>query len=430
MCGNAGRAGAKVPDRRARNLNSKSRTDLVMRLTTLIATCLIALAAAFPAAAQQGLFAPKLIINNRAITQYEYEQRALFLKTLRIPGNPEEMALQGLTEDRLRMNAAEALGLRASEEQMTAGMEEFAARAKLSTEEFIKAIGEAGVEPQTYRDFIEAGIVWREVVRARFGPRAQVTDTEIDRAMALSSQRGGVRVLLSELVIPAPPGSEDDAMAQAIEIQNTIRNEADFSTAARTYSATPSAANGGRLDWMPLSNLPPSIAPIVLVLAPGEVSDPVSIGPAVALFQLRAIADTDQPQAETVAIDFAQFFLPNDDKATAEAARIRAEVDGCDDLYGIALGLPEDRLLRDTLPMAQIPADVALELAKLDEGESSTALTRGGNRVFLMLCGRTLQIEDGPSREDVRQRLINQRLAAYADGYLEELRADAIIREP
>ncbi len=44
---------------------------------------------------------------------------------------------------------------------------------------------------------------------------------------------------------------------------------------------------------MPLTNLPPLIAPFVLGLAPGEVSDPVQIPNGVALFQLRGVEETN-----------------------------------------------------------------------------------------------------------------------------------------
>jgi len=45
-----------------------------------------------------------------------------------------------------------------------------------------------------------------------------------------------------------------------------------------------------------------------------------------------------------------------------------------------------------------------------------------------MLCGRTTELPEG-GREEIRQALFTQRLESYASGYLEELRAGAIIRE-
>ena len=76
-----------------------------------------------------------------------------------------------------------------------------------------------------------------------------------------------------------------------------------------------------------------------------------------------------------------------------------------------------------------MPADIALELAKLDAGEVSTALTRsnGQTLVFLMLCGRSFDLSGAVSREGVALDLQNQRLATYAQGYLQQLRDEARI---
>jgi hypothetical protein len=58
-------------------------------------------------------------------------------------------------------------------------------------------------------------------------------------------------------------------------------------------------------------------------------------------------------------------------------------------------------------------------------------LRRGTARVFLMLCTRNVAIaENPPTPAAIRDQLINQLLAAFADSYMNELRAAAIIREP
>ena len=114
-----------------------------------------------------------------------------------------------------------------------------------------------------------------------------------------------------------------------------------------------------------------------------------------------------------------------------EAARIKAKVDTCDDLYGINIGKPEEQLERGAKKPGEIPQDVALELAKLDRYEVSTALTRsnGETLVFLMLCDSTLEIAADAERESIRAQLQNKRLESLSNGYLAELRADARIIE-
>ncbi len=404
-----------------------------MTLLRVFALVILGLGA-LPAAAQTNIFAPIARVNDRVVTQYELDQRILFFELLRAPGNIEELAMEQLIDERLQLDAAAGFGIVATDEQVALGMDEFAGRTNLSTEEFVQALERGGVAVETFQDFVRAGLVWREVVRGRFGPRAEVSDDEIDRAIELGSSAGGVRVLLSEIFLAADTPARREAAQRRAEELSQINTLPAFASAARQFSAAPSRGRGGRQDWIPVSNLPPPIRAQILTLAPGEVTDPIPVPNAIALFQLRDLEETDTPEAETVSVEFARYFIPGGrtESALAQARKIEAEIDTCDDLYGIAEKQPEERLLRDTLPVEEIQGDIALELAKLDENEVSTALTTGDGQVlvFLMLCGRTLAAGEDVDREAIRTNLRNQRLNSYAEGYLSELQADAIITYP
>ena len=108
-----------------------------------------------------------------------------------------------------------------------------------------------------------------------------------------------------------------------------------------------------------------------------------------------------------------------------------AQVDRCDDLYGIAKGEPDTNLERNDLAPKDIPSDIALELSKLDPGESSFALTRsnGQTLVLLTLCGRTpvLQEDQEIDRDAIAAQLRNQRLTALSDNLVDQLAAEATI---
>ena len=405
------------------------------KLRTLTFGLIAAISTAFvtvPAVAQSNLFAPVVRVNDRVITQFELGQRVQFFRLLRAPGDLDELALTRLIEERLQMEAAQRFGVTVGEAELAEGMEEFASRANLTAEQFIAALGNQGVAPETFQDFVRAGIAWRGVVQSQFGPRAQVSEAEVDRALALGDPANGVRVLISEIFLPADtPPRRAAAERRAVEISK-ITTIGAFAAAARRYSAAPSRGRGGRQDWLPVGNLPPALRGKVLTLAPGEVTEPITVPNAIALFQLRAIEETDAPANEAVSVEFARYFIPGGRSQSAlnEAAKLSANVDTCDDLYGVAAGQPEGRLLRDVLPIAEVGGDIAVELARLDDNEISTNLTTadGLNLVFLMLCGRTLALNEDTDREAIRQNLINQRLDSYASGLLSELRADAIIQ--
>ena len=405
-----------------------------MQLLSTLRALTVGVALTFGVApvAAQNMFAPVVKVNDSVVTAYELEQRIRMMTLLRAPGNIQELAREQLIDDRLRMQAARIAGVNPTPEEVLDGMTEFASRANLTREEFTQALEANGVAEQTFRDFVRAGLSWRLLVQERFAGRVNLSEAEIDRALGASGG-SSVRVLLSELIMPAPPPQAEAVNERAQRISQ-ITSEAAFSAEARRYSATATRRNGGRLPWQNLEDLPPTLRSIVLGLAPGEVSAPIPLPNAVALFQLRDIEETGFTAPTYAAIEYAAYYMPGgrSDATLAQARVLAQKVDRCDDLYGVAKGQPPEVLDRQALPPSEIPTDIAFELSKLDPGEVSTALTRanGQNLMFLMLCGRTTEINDDFDRDQFALGLRNQRLASLAESYLSQLRADARIVTP
>ncbi len=434
-----------------------------MRLTPLFAALLAGVTFTALPGFGQGAFSPAIQVNDAMVTSFELDQRIKFLTLLRFPGDIQAEAEKGLIEDRLRLSAAKSMGITVSPEQLSAGMAEFAGRANLQTEQFLQAIGQGGVEPESFRDFVEAGLAWREVVRARFAGRVFVSQAEVERALSADSGRGaGTQVLLSELYIPARAGGVGKATAEAKKIAEAATSESSFAEAAGTYSASISRLDGGRVDWIPASNLPPQVAAAISKLGQGQVSEPVPFPGAVALFYVRGMRDGGDLSKAAIYVDYAEFSLPAA-TAQADAARIRAQTDTCDDLYTQASGLPADQLRRQTLPRGQLPADVGAVIDGLDANEQRV-IQRGAASVLVMLCARnaslaanaidpvvppvdpvtgttatmdgtpaisdTFGLGQGPSNSQIRDELTNRKMAQLAEAYLAELKAEAIIRRP
>lgn len=291
------------------------------RLPALATALLLGLATvvALPAPSHaQSAFAVAARVNDDIVTNYEIQQRRRFLQLLNAPGEVIANAPEALINERLQTQAAERLGVVASPEEIETGVAEFAARANMGPQQFVNALGQAGVAAQSFRDFVAAGINWRNVVRARYAETARVTDDEVDRAIARGSDSG---------------------------------------VAAIDYATIPIA--GGR-------------------------------------------------SAE----------------ALGRAQGLRDRVDTCDDLYGVR---PEG-LERQVVSPGEIPEDIAAALSRLDANEMSFDVVRGGGSLLLvtMLCARTTEVPDG-ARDQMRERLFQNRMGALAASFLEELRADAII---
>ena len=93
-------------------------------------------------------------------------------------------------------------------------------------------------------------------------------------------------------------------MERAENIAATARSEGAFAEAARRYSATPPAPRGGRLDWMQVDNMPPSLRGIVLGLKPGQMTPPLTVPGAVVMFYLRDTKGQLRPSAAEQTLDY------------------------------------------------------------------------------------------------------------------------------
>ena len=391
---------------------------------------LAAICAAFSSpvlAASSNPYGVAIRINDRVITNFEIKQRILLLRAFGSSGDLNKMAEDQLIDERLRLQAAADAGLVINEEELEVGIEEFAARGKLTGKQLLQYVKARGAEPESMRDFVRSGLVWRSVVQARFGAKASVTDTELDTTLNLASDRVQESVLISEIQLPLAERGNETTLALAKRLSQTIKSEGAFSAAARRYSRAPSRGRGGRLNWVPVASLPPTLAGQILALQPGEVTAPVTLTKSVGIFQLRAIR-TEKATAESkVSISYTQVPVPTaKGRGVEHAVKLISDVDTCADLRAKSERFGENAFTEHTLDVAEIPANAALALASLDRNEATYYTTSSGAIAVIMVCDRLRDLPEG-TRENLRNALFNRRISGFGDGYLQELRGDAVI---
>ena len=375
------------------------------------------------AALAQGLFDPVISVNRAAITAYELEQRERFLEILQRSSGMAQRARDSLIEDRLKMAAADRASIKLSATQVTKAMEDFAGNANLGLDQLLASLAQSGVDAQTYRDFIKVGVTWRELVRARFAARSAPSEAEIDRALASAGAQGGVKVLLTEIVLPAGSAEELNRARQTAERLGRITSTADFSEQARRLSVAQSRVNGGRLEWANLSDLPDGLRPIISGLRPGQITKPLEVTNAIVLFQLRDVAETTAQSPEVAAIEYARLSGP------AGAVQTAVQMaDTCDDFYGAVKADPALSFKIHSESPDQISQALSLRLMGLDKDEFDAVPTSEGDQAeIVMLCARVYAALEDVSRGQVADNLRSARISSLADGFLAELRASADI---
>jgi len=398
----------------------------MIKITRRIGLAALVLIGSLQSVAQaQGLFDPVISVNRAAITAYELEQRERFLEILQRSSGMAQQARDSLIEDRLKMAAADRAGIKLGGAELLSAMDDFAANANLELEQLLETLAQSGVDEQTYRDFIMVGVTWRELIRARFAARSAPSEAEIDRALASAGAQGGVKVLLTEIVLPAGSAEELNNARQTAERLGRISSTADFSEQARRLSVAQSRVNGGRLEWANLSDLPDGLRPIISGLRPGQITTPLEVPNAVVLFQLRDVAETTAQSPEISAIEYAHL------KGPADAVKAATQMaDTCDDFYGAAKDDPSLTLTIRSESPDQMSQALSLRLMGLDKNEFDdmpAAAAAGDHAEIVMLCARVYAALEDVSRGQVADNLRSARISSLADGFLAELRASADI---
>lgn len=377
---------------------------------------------------------PVVIVNDRAITGYELDQRALLLSAFGVPGDPTELATEQLINERLQVQAAENLGLELDEAAVDTALDNFATARELTLEQVGQALEARGISPNTLRGFLRVQLLFREVVQARFRALATPTDADADAALAFAASRPQESVLLQEIALPNAERGEQATLELARQLSRDLNAGGSFGAAVAQYSRAPSAPRGGRLDWVPVANLPANVAGQVMALAPGEVTAAIEIPQGVTILKLLDVR-TDPPAASdgAVTLTYSQLLVPLGSDAseaafaTAEAqldeirrrAEFCAQIDAQAEEFGPGSGRAEPT------PVAALPPEVATLLAGMEPGEKEVTRDAFGVRL-VMLCERS--DETSPEdREALKRRLFNQRMTALGQGYLDDLRAEAVI---
>ena len=367
------------------------------------------------------LLAAKIQVNNSVITQFELDQRAKFLGALKFTGNHSELAQTQLIEERLKQSEAQKLNISASDFEIEDALKRFASRANLTVKEFNKELKRLEIYPDTFRSYVETEVIWQKLVNKKFGAQSSVSNLQLQRAKSISKFEDTIQVLLTEIIIPFSKDdrSENENLANLLK---QIKSTEEFSNAAQKYSKAPTATVGGRVKWQNFDRLPGIIKPLILGLSPGQVTEPIMLTKAIALFQLRDIREIKTDRTQLELLDFIK--VKSDLKYLSF---VQDNFHNCSDLEAIIGGQTEVTLTRKKLLSDEIPNTLVPVLDNLDQNESEIIVADGQSQLVIM-CERNNQLNStAQTLEQDKNVLQTNRLKHLARSFLETLKDNARI---
>ncbi len=370
-------------------------------------------------------FKAVVIVNDLAITRYEVDQRILLMRSFGLTDFSEKRAISDLIDDRIRLGAAEEFGLSIDDATLEKHVSEFAARDGLDAGQLRDYVARRGVEPETLHDFVRAGVLWNQVVQARYGSSMRVSEGEIDSALSLGGG-GETMVLISEIILLADNLGVEQTWEIARRLLGQIRSGSDFAEAARRFSAAQSGQDGGKLDWLAAGRLPPQVAAMILTLQPGQVAGPVQVtANTVGLFMLRDIRSGGNRPGTPASISYVRVSIP-DGASDRNVREIVERSETCDDLKFSASKIDSQSISEEETAISEIPEELASVLVELDRHEARIYADEANAQAIYMVCGREVAVTES-TRDEIRNSLYMQRLAGYGQSYLQRLRGNAYI---
>lgn len=247
-------------------------------------------------------------IDGEPITQIELERYAEVVK--RRPGG-DQMAgdqkamLDELVLDKIINKQVEALGLKASDQQIDNYIESIRSRNNLSEEQLTEALKQQGMSWDQYRVQVRADIERANLINREIRAKVNVSPEEIERYYKAHLDEYGVSSKLHARLISllVPSGTSDaekaEIRAKAEEVHTLAADGKDFAKLAKEYSQGPAAAEGGDIGEVDPAEMQSEFAKAVAALKPGEVSPLIATAAGFHILKIEpSTGETHRPLSE------------------------------------------------------------------------------------------------------------------------------------
>lgn len=401
------------------------------------------------------------IVNDSPITDYELRQRvALFAATSggRMPTAAEmkdirEQVLKTLETERLELLEANKNKITVSAEEVDKAIDNITKDNHLSMDQLNQMLSKSNVAIATLRAQIAAQIAWSKTVEDQYGDQVKVSQGNIDAEMArVAAGADKPHFRVSEIFLSVDnPEQDAKVKADAENLEQQLKQGAQFAAVARQFSQTPTAAQGGDMGIIVQGQLPAKELNDALgKLSPGEVSEPIRAPGGYYILYLTGRAEgvgTKVPDAAEQAraqnpdgsIPLGRLLFQTGPNPPAKirdavmniAQQIRTNVVGCDRMPAISAQIKGSQYFSlGNMKPNDMSAEMRAAVTAAQPGQAAAPFMSPAGIELIIRCDKPIQqtlVYQMPTRNQVEQQLYGEQVAVLARRYLRDLRRDADI---
>ena len=389
-------------------------------------------------------------VNGDIITTGDVTNRGrLFALSTGLPVTPEVLnrlrpqVAKQLVDERLRLQEVQRRKISVSDREIADAIAEIENRNNMAKGALTASLRGQGVAARTLIDQVRVQLGWTRLLRQELGSRAEISDADIaEQIRIFKASIGQPEFNVGEIFIPVDdPAKAADAQKFADTVIAQLRAGAPFPVVAAQFSQSQTALQGGSLGWVRASQLDPEVAAIVTQMPPGAISNPIPVAGGLMIVTMRGKREIGRDQATVLSIR--QVFVPftqplnpqapNDQqkRALEQATGVSRTAKTCKDM--------EEANARFGNVRPTDPGEVRLEtiasaplrslLGGLSPGQPSKPVVASEGVAVIMLCGRDQKAEAAPSKEEVSNRLLSERIELTSRQLQRELRRRATLDE-
>ena len=387
------------------------------------------------------------IVNDELITAYDLESRIrLVIFSTRLPNTVDtrrrisSQVLRTLIDERLQMQEAKRRNISVSRRDLQRAKETIEKQNRLPKGGLEEVMKQNGIPLESINEQLRTGIAWSKLIGRRLRPRITIGEDEIDESLErIRSRQGQAEYRLSEILLTVDsPDQEANIRRTAERITDQVKKGARFNAIARQFSQSATAAVGGDLGWQHESELDDTLRQVIGRMGKGSMTSPIKTVAGYRILLLRDVRKIAQSEAKPITLDLRQIFLPlprqsapSDIEAQIDLAKIvRDTASSCSDFSTLAkeVGSPRPPSL-GKFALKDLSPAIRQVVKDIPAGKISDPLKMPDGVMVLMVCNRDggTSVIKLPKRDEIADRLMNERMSLGARRYMRDIRLSAVI---
>jgi peptidyl-prolyl cis-trans isomerase SurA len=378
------------------------------------------------------------VVNDKIITTNDLDERVRMLLRTKIEDIPENER-QKIRQDVLRQMIDEKLQLEITENAKISIADDDVERAIHYMEEqnhlepgsILKDLKAKGISQKSIRDHFGAKIAWSRLI-GYYRDTIEIGKKDLSQHLS-DKETTDKTYLLAELVFHFDSIlAEDATYEQASHAFMRIKNGENFSQVAHEMSHAASAASGGDIGWIEATQCEAPVQQALENLKPGEISPPIKVGNSYKIMLVRNIRYPNKLASAMTARQLEVKFSKNLSGTEKEKEQERLDglfetIEGCDQFDQVGEQLDSELHIYKNVSLQDLSEDLQEVLTDLPEGKPSNGYRSDDRIIYFMVCKKNLEKIQTVNHEEKEDSLINQRLSAFADQKLRDLRRVAAV---